>query len=222
MLAGEAAVAIWTTVKPEAQPEFYDWFINEHMPERVGIPGFRRSRRYRSNDRDTRPEGFTLYEVDTMQVLQGSDYTNRLNNPTPWTKKMMGVSTETVRVLARVDASYGPAMGGVILTVRFDLEIDKFAAIRPLIEKAARSARITGSHLFLCDDLASAVRSVETRKRDDIEAPPRCFAMIEATDAAALDGVLQDDALFSAGASGPFLRGIYRLEFSRTKTAFAP
>jgi hypothetical protein len=221
MLEGKAVLAIWTTVKPEAEAEFYDWFINEHMPERIGIPGFRRSRRYRADDKTTRPEGFTLYEVDTMEVLQSRDYANRLNNPTPWTKKMMGVSTETIRVLARVDASYGPAIGGAILTVRFALDMAKLVGIRALIETTARYTRITGSHLCLGDDVASSVRSAETGDRDDLKAPPRCFALIEATDAAALSGVLPDDALSSAGASGPISRGIYKLEFSRAKTTFA-
>jgi hypothetical protein len=40
MLDGKAVLAIWTSVRPEAQTEFYDWFINEHVPERLGIPGF--------------------------------------------------------------------------------------------------------------------------------------------------------------------------------------
>src|SRR6201999_3863034 len=50
MLAGEAVVAIWNGIAPEARDAFHDWHINEHMPERVGIPGFRRGRRYIAAD----------------------------------------------------------------------------------------------------------------------------------------------------------------------------
>jgi hypothetical protein len=225
MLNGKAVLAIWTSVKPEAQAEFYDWFINEHMPERIDIPGFLRSRRYYTDDMNTRPKGFTFYEVDSMQVLQSPEYFDRLNNPTSWTQKMMGVSTETIRVLARVDTTYGPAMGGTILTIRFDVDtdrlIDRLAEIRPLIERAARSARITGAHLCLGDGVASSVRSAETRHRDDLQPPPRCFAMVEATDPAALAEVMPNDALTSAGAFGPISRGIYRMEFSRAKSVAA-
>ena len=49
------------------------------MPERVGIPGFRRGRRYRACDDGTRPEFFTLYEAESFEVLQGQDYADRLN-----------------------------------------------------------------------------------------------------------------------------------------------
>ena len=45
-LSGLGAVAIWHDLVPEARDEFYDWHNREHMPERVGIPGFRRGRRY--------------------------------------------------------------------------------------------------------------------------------------------------------------------------------
>jgi hypothetical protein len=120
MLAGEAVVAIWNGIAPEARAEFYDWHHNEHMPERVGIPGFRRGRRYVALDAATHPEFFTLYEVDAMPVLQGSDYANRLNAPTPWTRRVTAQFRDTARGLARVLESVGA--GGVLLTLRFDAD----------------------------------------------------------------------------------------------------
>ncbi len=36
------AVAIWHDIVPEGLQEFYAWHGEEHMPERVSIPGFRR------------------------------------------------------------------------------------------------------------------------------------------------------------------------------------
>ena len=121
MLAGEAVIATWNGIAPEGRAEFYDWHIKEHIPERVGIPGFRRGRRYVALTPETHPEFFTLYETDTMQVLQGMDYANRLNAPTPWTRSATAHFRDTARALARVLVSEGPGMGGVLLTVRFEL-----------------------------------------------------------------------------------------------------
>jgi len=45
-LAGKGAVAIWHDIVPEGRDEFYAWHGREHMPERAGIPGFLRGRRY--------------------------------------------------------------------------------------------------------------------------------------------------------------------------------
>ena len=221
MLAGEAVVAIWNDIAPEGRDQFYDWHINEHIPERVGIPGFRRGRRYIAVDADSQPEFFTLYETDTMQVLQGGDYTNRLNAPTQWTKATTAWFRDTARALSRVIVSHGPGAGGVLLTIRFDCDDPPIAAVSALVCAAGQAARVTGAHLCQGDRAASAVRTAESRDRTDIHEPPNCFIMIEATDAEALRHILPDDALSSAGARGPVVRGVYRLEYSRTKTGFA-
>jgi hypothetical protein len=222
MLAGEAVVAIWNGIAPEAREQFYDWHTNEHMPERVGIAGFSRGRRYIAADAATAPEFFTLYETDTMQVLQGSDYANRLNNPTPGTRATTAHFLDTARALSRVVISHGPGMGGVLLTIRFDCDAQHMLALQALVRAAGQAARVTGAHLCVGDAVASAVRTAETRDRTDIQAPPNLFVMVEATDAEALTDILLERALTSAGARGPYLRGVYRLEYVRTKTGFAP
>jgi hypothetical protein len=221
MLVGEAVVAIWNGIAPEARAQFYDWHTNEHMPERVGIPGFRRGRRYVAADADTAPEFFTLYEVDTMQVLQGSDYANRLNDPTPGTRATTAQFRDTARALSRVIVSHGPGLGGVLLTIRFDCDEQHLPALRALVRAAAQATRVTGAHLCMGDADASAIRTAETRDRTDIQVPPNLFIMVEATDAQALADILQERAMTGAGARGPFVRGLYRLEYLRNKTGFA-
>lgn len=221
MLAGEAVVAIWNGIAPEARDAFYEWHINEHMPERVGIPGFRRGRRYIAMDAATRPEFFTLYEADTMQVLQGSGYTDRLNDPTPATRVTTAKFTDTFRALARVLISHGPGMGGAMLTIRFACDEQHLIAVRAMVRAAAQAHGVTGAHLCHADTAASLIRTTETKDRADIQPPPSCFIMVEAVDPDALTDILLDRALLGAGATGPFVRGTYRLEYARTKTAFA-
>ncbi len=220
MLAGEAVVAIWNGIAPEMRDEFYDWHQTEHMPERVGIPGFRRGRRYVAMDAATHPAFFTLYEADALPVLQGSDYANRLNAPTPWTRRVTAQFRDTARALATVLESAGPGAGGVMLTVRFDADDAAAEALRSLVRAAARAPRVTGAHLGVADVAASGVRTTETKGRTDIQPPPTWFALVEVTDADALVSVLPDLVLTSAGARGPFIRGVYRLEYLRMKTAF--
>ncbi|MDR3529741.1 MAG: hypothetical protein P4L90_04155 [Rhodopila sp.] len=222
MLAGEAVVAIWNGIAPETREQFYQWHIHEHMPERVGIPGFRRGRRYIAADAATHPEFFTLYELDTMEVAKGVDYANRLNDPTPWTKATTSQFRDTARALSRVLLTRGPGAGGAILTIRLDFPDAALADQRAAVEACLALPRVTGVHLCQGDAAASAVRTTETKGRTDIQEPPSRFIMVEATDADALAGVLPDAALAAAGATGTFVRGTYRLEYTRTKTAFAP
>ena len=218
MLAGEAVVAIWNGIAPEGRDEFYAWHLNEHMPERVGIPGFRRGRRYIAAGAGTFPEFFTLYETETMQVLQGQDYAGRLNAPTPWTLSATAYFRDTFRSLARVVESRGPGMGAALLTVRFD--IDEIETLLPLLCAAASAPRVCGAHLCAADRDASAVRTAESRDRADVGEPPAQFLLIEATDPDAVAALLPDAVLLAAGASG-VVRGVYRLEYLRGRTAWS-
>lgn len=220
MLSGEAVVAIWNGITEAGRAEFYAWHLHEHMPERVGIPGFRRGRRYIAVTPDTQPEFFTLYETETMQVLQGSDYRARLDAPTPWTRTATAEFRDTARVLARVLASAGPGAGGVAMTVRFTAAPESRTNLATLLRSAAEQPRICGAHLCAGDAAASATPSAESAGRTDLQLPPDAFAMVEGTDAAAVDAALPPDALAKAGARN-MVRGIYRLEYSRGRTAFA-
>lgn len=222
MLAGQAVVAIWNGIAPEGREDFYAWHLHEHMPERAGIPGFRRGRRYVAATAETQPEFFTLYEADTMGVLQGTDYANRLNAPTPWTRRATSHFRDTSRALARVLASEGPGAGGALLTLRFAAEDRAATGLIAAVRAVAILPRITGAHLCVGDDAASRAGSAESEGRADIQAPPAWFALVEATGPEALGDVLPDEALAAAGAQGPVLRGCYRLEYARGKTAFAP
>ena len=152
MLAGEGAVAIWNDIAEAGRAEFYAWHLHEHMPERVGIPGFVRGRRYRAADAATQPEFFTLYETLSFQVIQGSDYLARLNEPTDWTRAATAHFKTTTRSLTRVVASHGVGSGGAMLTLRFEIADDAVHDLVPRVtsalEAAARLPRITGAHLL--------------------------------------------------------------------------
>jgi hypothetical protein len=114
-MLGKAAVTIWCDVAPEIREEFDHWHAHEHMPERLSIPGFRRGSRWVAED----GEGyFILYELESENILTSAAYLERLNNPTPWSRKMMLHHRNMVRGLCRVEASSGSALGRVMLTVR--------------------------------------------------------------------------------------------------------
>lgn len=220
MLAGEAVIAIWNGIEEDARADFYEWHDTEHMPERVGIPGFLRGRRFIAADGATVPEFFTLYEAASFPVLQGQDYANRLNNPTPWTRRVTARFRDTARSLARVVESRGPGMAGIMLTLRFAAEGADFGAVRRLLVAAVDAPRVTGAHLCVTDLEASGVPTTESANRTDITSPPGGIILVEATDAAALAPLFPESALATCGIA-PVRRGLYRLEYVRAKTAFA-
>jgi len=222
MLAGEGAVAIWNDIAEAGRAEFYAWHLHEHMPERVGIPGFVRGRRYRAADTATQPEFFTLYETLTFQVIQGSDYLSRLNAPTEWTRATTTHFQSTTRSLTRVVTSNGVGSGGAMLTMRFDIGDDAQHTVLPLLtsalEAAARLPRISGAHLLRADEGVSGQSTAESKGRKDLLTPARWVVLLEGCDIDAF------------GAAQTHLRGFNELqeaavgryvhEHTRLKTAW--
>ena len=221
MLAGEGAIAIWNGISDEGRADFYAWHLAEHMPERVGIPGFLRGRRYRATDDKTHPEFFTLYETQTFEVTQGVDYLNRLNAPTAWTKRATAHFKTTSRSLARVVASFGVGSGGVLLTLRFDIpdEERERQTLISIVMKVAALPEVTGAHILKGDDEASGAKTAESKDRKDIEQPARWAILVEACSIEALTGaraLLNDHPALRAASAG-----LYSLEYTRLKTAWA-
>jgi len=219
MLAGEGAIAIWNGISDEGRADFYAWHLSEHMPERVGIPGFLRGRRYRAADSKTHPEFFTLYETQTFEVTQGVDYLNRLNAPTSWTKRATAHFKTTSRSLARVVASFGVGSGGALLTLRFDVEESERKNLESITMKIATLPEVTGAHILKGDDEASGIKTAESKDRKDFELPARWIMLVEACSVEALAAVrtlLNDHSALRAASAGLYLH-----EYTRLKTAWA-
>ncbi len=222
MLAGEGAVAIWNDIAEAGRAEFYAWHLHEHIPERVGIPGFVRGRRYRAADGATQPEFFTLYETSSFQVIQGTDYLSRLNEPTEWTRATTAHFQTTTRSLTRVVASHGVGSGGAMLTVRFDIADDAVRDVVPrlssALEAVARLPRMSGAHLLGSDAGTSGQSTAESKGRKDLQAPARWVLLLEACDPGAFDAalaLLQQSVELRDAAVGRYLH-----EHTRLKTAW--
>ena len=115
MLLGKAAIAIWCHLDAPLRAEHDAWHSAEHLPERLAIPGFLRGRRCRSADESAAWPYFILYEVREASVMTSPAYLERLNNPTPWSRKIFA-SCRLSRTLCRVVESRGRGIAGSVLT----------------------------------------------------------------------------------------------------------
>src|SRR5579883_646503 len=86
-LLGKGVLAIWNGITDAAEIEFIKWHVREHIPERVGIPGFLRGRRYIALE--GHPKYFNFYETESAGTLVSPAYRARLNAPTPWTQTVI-------------------------------------------------------------------------------------------------------------------------------------
>ena len=45
-MSGKGILAIWNDCAKGEETNYENWYQNEHLPERLGVPGFIRGRRY--------------------------------------------------------------------------------------------------------------------------------------------------------------------------------
>lgn len=222
-LLGKAVVAIWNDITPEGRANFYEWHNREHMPERLGIDGFLRGRRYKAiaGELAGEPAYFTLYEVRGPEVLSGAGYLARLNSPTDWTKASVAHFRNVARSLCSNEISVGRASGGFLATLRFDCEPASdgrlLGQLHTAFAELQRAPGILACHATRADLAVSSAKTAEQTGRPD-NAVPRWVVMIEGgteeAARAALRGPLGHSALASHSLTD-LQGGIYAMQFDQ-------
>ena len=127
-LLGKAAMLLSFDIVEDAIPEHDDWHTHEHLPGRLSIPGFLRGTRWVASQ--GQPRYFVVYEVEQLATLTSSAYLERLNNPSPWTSKMMPHYRGMTRGFCSVAGSFGLGMGHAGLLIRFKPATETASALR--------------------------------------------------------------------------------------------
>ena len=217
-LSGSGVIAIWNDITDEGRANFYEWHDREHIPERVGIPGFLRGRRYIALSGT--PEYFTLYEVRDKSVLTGADYLARLNSPTEWTTRSVQHFRNTSRSLCDIEVSLGAGSGGFIGTIRFDCAPGQDPQIlktvsASILPEVTNAPAVSAAHICRADESASNVKTAEQRGRA-ANMVPRWVLMAEGATQEAVEQVLStylSPAVLGNLGAPEALHGIYRLQF---------
>ena len=194
-MKGKAAVVIWCDVDPAIRPEFEEWHSTEHIPERVAIPGFLRGSRWVSGD-----SFFMMYELDDPATLTGAAYLERLNNPTPWSRKMMPHHRNMVRALCAVRASHGQGLPQAMATIRFTPRAD--------LTQLPAGKGITGAHLLQAQPMPGTQTTEQKIRGGDATAD--WVLLVGGYDAQAVERAAQQPA--------DATRGLYRLSYSLSRT----
>jgi hypothetical protein len=219
-LLGSAVLAIWNDVAPGGDDEFVHWHTREHIPERVGVPGFLRGRRAVAVSGN--PKYFTLYETESVDTLRGGAYVARLNDPTPWTRRSLPLFRNTMRTACRVRLSLGEGVGGALATLDLgpesgrEEELDAWLTSSTLPAISERPG-VVGAHFCRADVAATEVRTEEKKLRDQPDALARWVLLLEAIDAPVLESVCGDflsaEALARRGAAPGLSLAVYLLQY---------
>jgi hypothetical protein len=217
-LLGRGVLAIWNGIAAAADEEFVRWHVREHIPERVGLTGFLRGRRYVAHS--GHPKYFNFYETETAQTLRSEEYQARLNAPTPWTQRVVKEFRDTSRTICDVALSQGLGEGACVDAIQFKGVADKTALPgnfeRHIIQTLQQDG-VVGVHLLIAADSGPRIVTTENKLRSQPDAVCEAIILIEAVGVDFLEQLqaksVTDENLCRAAGATSVERGIYRLQY---------
>jgi hypothetical protein len=127
-------LAIWNDCERGREADFEEWYQHEHFHERIAVPGFLLGRRFEVISGS--PRYFCFYLTQSPAVLTSPAYLERLDNPTPMTRKIMSDAFRDMsRTVCHRVARIGVMRGSAAVTMRFSrpMEVNELRrAIEPL------------------------------------------------------------------------------------------
>lgn len=137
-------------VAEDAIAEHDQWHTQEHLPERLSVPGFVRGTRWVALQ--GQPRYFVMYEVERLATLSSAAYLDRLNHPSPWTAKIMPHYRGMARGFCSVTRSFGLGIGHAGLLLRFRPAPESESSLRDGLLQALAplpsTPGIGSAHLF--------------------------------------------------------------------------
>lgn len=156
-------LAIWNDCRPGREAEFETWFQGEHLIERLAVPGFLFGRRHQAISGTS--GYFNFYLTESPAVLTSKAYLERLDNPTPMTRKIMSeIFINMNRTICRRVLRCGAFRGAYTVTVRFNETPDE-AVLSALLDAQVPDPAVAGGEIWIALDPAAMPVSMEEKLR---------------------------------------------------------
>jgi len=185
------------------EEEFNRWYPQQHIPERLGVPGFKTARRYRAVDAG--PAYMAVYECESIDVLVSKTYLELLAHPTDWTRNVMPGFRNMLRSACRESWTAGAGWGGGAIVVQCKPAPNRDDAARRFVKQALapslmQSACLARMALWEADAAFSGGTSPEMALRGGADKSADWVVFLESFDLAKTARALQ--TLLSASAAG--------------------
>ena len=82
---GTGLMMVWADIPADKEKEFDRWYNEEHLAERLSLPGFLSGARYEAVKGG--PKHLAVYELESVAALESDAYKRVRTNPTAWTKR---------------------------------------------------------------------------------------------------------------------------------------
>jgi len=163
-----------TEPPPEQEAEFNAWYDQEHIIERLQIPGFLSARRWVADVEPGEGKYLASYELISPDVFHSNAYRERYAHPTPWTQRSLG-STVVFRRWACEQINPGEALPSMVSHALFVAIGDA-----PREHEDEFNHWYDEEHLPLLSQVPGVLRA---RRFFDPEGSPRYIALYDLADA---------------------------------------
>jgi hypothetical protein len=82
---GTGLLMVWADVPRDREDDFNRWYNEEHLAERLSVPGILSAARYEAVK--SGPKHLACYELESLAVLDSAEYRRLKEQPTAWTRR---------------------------------------------------------------------------------------------------------------------------------------
>jgi len=219
---GELAgvLAVWNDIDPESEVDYNEWYIQEHLLDRLNVPGILTARRYEVVGPG--PKYFTWYRTNSVAILKSPAYLQRLTNPTEWTKRCMLSFRNMNRSACRETFDMGRGIGGAAASMELKAVAGREKNLRqrlstllfPELLHAPGKNGIIRAHLWEADLEVTIQKNPEEALRGEKDRVVDWVVVLEALSTISAERAARQLAAYpfaSWGAEGISVPHIYRL-----------
>ena len=96
---GTTVLVVMMEVDPEHEDEFNRWYDEEHLPERMGIPGYISARRFKLEEGEGVLTYLCIWEMEDGSPLQSAEYHAQNQRPSALRDRAHAVIKQRMRGL---------------------------------------------------------------------------------------------------------------------------
>lgn len=173
-------LAIWCEIGQDDLTDYHNWLTQEHISDRIYSPGFLGVRLFTAVDNPR--SHFFLYATQSPAVMQAPPYLHILNNPSPWTKRLMVRFGPFDRAAGERVVKIGRGFGSHVLVSRIragEAPIDPQAA-RQALRSLVHLPDTVGVRLLKNHRDTTAIQSAEKQMRRGVEGDFDYLLVVEA------------------------------------------
>jgi hypothetical protein len=114
----KGVLAVWNDLDPKIETDYHEWYWQEHLLERLAVPGFLTARRYEGVG--SGPKYFSFYLTTSVEVMRSPAYLQRMHDPTEWTLRCMASFRDMNRTACRQTIDLGRGVGSAAVTMEIE------------------------------------------------------------------------------------------------------